>query len=51
MSTPDQNGNLHQPKVNTEAPKDTLHQPENTSAAHNVGQWEHPLPGDPMGNF
>jgi hypothetical protein len=51
MSTPDKNGNLHQPKVNTEAPKDTLLQPENTSEAHNIGQLEHPQSGDPVGHF
>ena len=48
--TPDANGNLVQPKVNTEAPNDTLLQPENTSDAHNVGQYEHPKPADPHGH-
>ena len=28
-------------KQNTEAPADTLYQSENTSAPHNVGQYEH----------
>jgi hypothetical protein len=45
--TPDKNGNLAQPKQNTEAPKDTLLQPENTSEAHNLGQLEHnPVEGN-----
>lgn len=49
--TPGKDGVLEQPKQNTEAPKGTLYQPENTSEAHNVGQWEHPKPADPHSNF
>jgi hypothetical protein len=40
--TPDANGNLVEPKQNTEAPEGTLLQPENTSDAHTIGQYEHP---------
>jgi len=48
MTANEHDGTLAPSKQNTEAPKDTLYQPENTSEAHNIGQLEHPFPA-PIG--
>lgn len=42
MTPNEHDGKLEPSKQNTKAPADTLLQPENTSDAHNIGQYEHP---------